>query len=167
MMAPVGPRLRIGRIVHVILCTFVSCLIAIGASRAAGLTEHWTAYSNTATSITGNVTFKPGKISFQNGRSLSVLLVGRMAGFGDDLGESVDATVYRVTFPADPRLENDNYLCSGGDHPSVPVTYIAVWVPEKLPGHQAPRAMAVFSGKDSPRSDSGPAFCGSYQYDAN
>lgn len=160
---PGRPGLRVGSVARVLLA-LVGSVPAPGPSLAADAPEHWSATSTTALSVTGNVTFAPDKITFQNGRSLRLRLVGREAGFKES-GETVDATIYRVTAPADLLLENGNHLCGGGGH-SVPVTYIAVWTPTPLPGDRAPRSMAAFSGKDWPHSAGGESFCGTYNYDA-
>jgi hypothetical protein len=142
---------------------FAGALGAIGPAAAAGAVEHWEATSNTAMSITGNVTFAPDKIVFQNGRSLQLSLVGHETAFKAD-GETADAAIYRVTSPADPTLRNGNHLCGGPGH-AVPVTFIAVWVPAALPGDTAPRSIAVFSGRDAPRSAGGDDLCGTFNYD--
>lgn len=158
------PGSRVGRAARVLLLALAGVLPALGPSIAADAPERWAATSTTALSVTGNVTFAPDKITFQNGRSLPLSLVGHVAGF-KGMGEAVEATLYRVTAPADPRLENGNHLCGGGGH-SLPVTYVAVWTPNPLPGDKAPRSMAAFSGKDQPRSADDPSSCGVYNYDA-
>jgi hypothetical protein len=137
--------------------------VAPGAAAAAGAAEHWEATSTTAMSITGNVTFTPEKIVFQNGRSLPLSFLGHVAGF-KAMGETADAAIYRVTSPADPTLRNGNHLCGGAGH-AVPVTFVAVWVPTALPGDATPRSMAAFSGKDAPRSAEGDDVCGTFNYD--
>lgn|ERR1017187_6000479 len=147
------------------LCLLASGCAAPGSSFAADGVEKWQATGTTAISVTGDVTFAPNKIQFQNGQSLPLAIVGRVPDF-NAMGEKVAATVYRVTTPADPRLKNGNHLCGSGS-PTQPVTYIAIWNPEALPGDKAPRAMAAFSGKDPPRSTDGPASCGVYNYESD
>jgi hypothetical protein len=147
-----------------ILCILVGACSNPGPSLAAGV-EHWQATGETAISVTGNVTFAPDKIQFQNGQSLPLKVIGAVSDF-KAAGESVAATVYRVTTPADPALKNGNRLCGAGSK-STPVTYLAVWNPEALPGDKAPRALAAFSGKDAPRSTAGTDTCGIYNYDLN
>jgi hypothetical protein len=133
------------------------------ATLAADSVEMWRAASTTASSVSGDVTFAPSKIQFQNGQSLPLAVIGRVKNF-QATGEAVDATVYRVTAPADLRLLNGNHLCGGGGH-SQAVTYIVVWIPEAPPGGAPARSMAAFSGKDQPRSDGDPAACGTYNYE--
>jgi hypothetical protein len=144
------------------------CLLAGGCAAprsavAAEAAERWRATSTTAMSVTGDVTFAPDKMQFQNGQSLPLAIIGRVPDF-KAMGEGVNATLYRVTTPADPRLKNGNHLCGGGSR-TQPVTYIAVWNPEVLPGDKASRSMAAFSGKDPPRSAGGPESCGVYNYE--
>jgi hypothetical protein len=143
------------------LCLFVSNCAAPRSSFAAEGVEKWIATSTTATSITGNITFTPTKIQFQNGQSLALTTVGRVADFKAE-GEKVAAMVYRVTPPADPVLKNGNRLCGGAGH-GQPVTFVVTWSPEPLPGDKPPRSMAAFSGKDAPHSDEG--VCGIYNYE--
>lgn len=163
-MARDRPGARVPRAARALLLALAGALLALGPAVAADAPEHWSATSTTSMAVTGNVTFAPDKVTFQDGRSLPLSLVGHVSGFRG-MGETVEATLYRVTVPADLRLENGNHLCGGGRH-SVPVTYIAVWTPTPLPGDTAPRAMAAFSGKGRPRSAGGPSSCGVYGYDA-
>ena len=58
--------------------------------------EQWEATSTTAISITGNVTFAPDRITFQNGEALPLMLVGHVAAF-DAQGQRVPADLYKVT----------------------------------------------------------------------
>jgi len=143
------------------LCLFVSNCATPGPSFAAESAEKWRATSTTAMSITGDVTFTPAKIQFQNGQSLALATAGRIPDFKAE-GDKVAAAVYRVTIPADPALKNGNHLCGSAGH-SQPVTFIVTWNPEAFPGDKPPRSMAAFSGKDAPRSDE--ASCGIYNYE--
>jgi hypothetical protein len=142
--------------------------LLLGAAPAWGAdkVEHWTAADTTASSITGDVFFSPDKIIFQNGKSLSLALVGQVAGFTIDSGVSKVATIYRVIRPADPVLLNTNRFCPGRSH--TPVTYIAVWIPGKvLPDDYDPRALDLFTGKQPPRFDNDPSYCAGFGYEAN
>ena len=98
------------RLALVGLCLFASGCAVPGFSFAADVVERWQATSTTAISVTGDVTFTPSKIQFQNSQSLPLALVGRVSGF-KAMGDKVDAAVYRVTTPADLRLKNGNHLC--------------------------------------------------------
>lgn len=157
----IRPRSILEPLALIGLCLFVSNCATPGSSFAAEGAEKWAATSTTAMSITGNVTFTPAKIQFQNGQSLALTAAGRVSDFTAE-GEKVAATVYRVTNPADPVLKNGNHLCGSTGH-SQPVTFIVTWNPEAFPGDKPPRSMAAFSGKDAPRSDEGT--CGIYNYE--
>ena len=148
-------------------CAFVMLGLLVGAVPARGevKVEHWTAASDTASSITGNVIFSPEKIIFQNGTSLSLEMVGKVPNFSVDSGVSKTATIYRITKPDNPRLLRKNHIC-GGVNVASPITYIAIWVPEKLPADHDPRVMVAFRGKNMPISDEDPGYCGGFSYDA-
>jgi hypothetical protein len=126
------------------------------AAVAAG--EHWEAVSTTAISITGDVTFSPGRIAFGNGKSLPLAAAGAAPHF--DWSGKKTATLYRVTAPADPVLVHGNRLCGA------PVTFIAIWKPDLVGSDIDPRAMAAFSGNAPPTVAGGPNFCGTYNYEA-
>src|SRR5580704_9312307 len=132
MTVPVRSLSILEYLVLVGLCLLASGCTVPGSSLAAEGVERWHATSTTAISVTGDVTFAPDKMQFQNGQSLPLAMIGRVPDF-KAMGQSVNATLYRVTTPADPRLKNGNHLCGGGSR-TQPVTYIAVWNPEVLPG---------------------------------
>jgi len=74
--------------------------------------ESYTAVSNTATSITGDIAMDDYAIIFANGEKLVFsdlvayeLIVG---------GKKVEADVYKVATPGDPVLLGGNKLCGSG-----------------------------------------------------
>ncbi len=118
--------------------------VVVSAGQSKAVPERWAAASTTAMSITGDVTFAPDKIRFQNGQSLSLAPAGSIAGFATD-GGKVDAMLYKVTKPNDPRLLRGNHLCGGHS-----ATFIAVWK-DAPSGGGMNRGMAVFSTRVPPR----------------
>lgn len=110
------------------------------------------AVSTTAMAITGDIQFDDFSIVFENGEELV---------FDELLGDSfnvdgarVGASVYSIKTPADPVLNNGNFLCGQGK-----VTYLASW------GDAADDALtiiAVFDTQDVPGSDA--EMCASYTY---
>jgi hypothetical protein len=146
-----------------LLVTLAAVFNVRNTSFAADAPEHWVAASTTAMSVTGNVTFEPKKITFQNGQSLPLSFIGPAPRF-KDMDETVSAVIYRVTTPSDPALKSGNRLCGGGKR-MIPVTYIAVWKPKPVFGDQPGRSMAAFSGEDAPRSSAGNGSCGVYNYE--
>src|SRR5277367_3088332 len=52
------------------------CMIALESAPRADDSEHWTAVSNTAISITGDVLFTPSRITFQNKAALPLFYLG-------------------------------------------------------------------------------------------
>ncbi|HEX5325695.1 MAG TPA: lysozyme inhibitor LprI family protein, partial [Acetobacteraceae bacterium] len=125
-------------------------------SNAEPAPEHWAAVSNTALSITGDVTFSSDQITFQNGRSLSLSPVGGIL-MADGTNRRIEASLFRVTRPQDPVLLAGNTLCGS------PITFIAVWHPAPVGSDIDPRALAVFSGQ-TPPTDGHPG-CASFYYD--
>jgi len=110
------------------------------------------AISSTAMAITGDIEFDDFSITFENGESLEFdELVGDSFMVGD---EEVAASVYSVTTPADPLLNNDNQLCGRGD-----VTYVASW---GAASDDSLTIVAVFDTQDVPDSDAD--MCASYTY---
>lgn len=128
---------------------FLGLLLGLGIP-VGGRADDYTAYSNTAESITGDISMDDFSISFANGESLdfSALVSDH---FRVD-GHRVPASVYRVKRPADPELENGNKLCGSGN-----VSYIATWR-----AGEGQTAVAVFTGNAAPESDED--MCGSYIY---
>jgi hypothetical protein len=87
-------------------------LFAITAGEA-DKRERWSAVSNTAMSITGDVTFTPTHLTFSNGKALAVQFVGIHA-----IPKASDATdgashfdVYRVVSRGNLILLNHNTIC--------------------------------------------------------
>ncbi|MGN8019901.1 hypothetical protein ACTJJ7_04225 [Phyllobacterium sp. 22229] len=112
--------------------------------------DTYTAYSNTAQSITGDITMDDFSITFANGEALAFSSL-----LGDHFivdGKSVNASVYKVETPADPELENGNKLCGSGD-----VSYVATWG-----AGEGLTEVAVFTGGKAPSSNSD--MCASYIY---
>lgn len=125
--------------------------MALAAAAPAGAqVERLAAASNTAISITGDVTMDDFSIVFENGAELAFSDLVADSFVAD--GQRVPASVYRVETPADPELLNGNQLCGAGD-----VTYLASW----LAGDDL-TAIAVFTGDEPPQSDA--EMCASYFY---
>ncbi len=111
------------------------------------------AISNTAMAITGDIEFDDFEIIFENGEKLVFdELVGDT--FMVD-GKEVGASVYSVKSPANPELNNGNYLCGESD-----VTYVASWGD---PSDDSLTIVAVFDTQDVPGSDAD--MCASYTYE--
>ncbi len=133
----------------IVMSVCIAGAIGIGGSSPVRA-DAYTAYSNTASSITGDISMDDFSISFANGESLDFSdLVSDH--FRID-GHRVPASVYRVQNPADPVLENGNRLCGSGK-----VSYIATWG-----AGEGLTAVAVFTGHAAPESDED--MCGSYIY---
>jgi hypothetical protein len=143
-----------------VICLTAASSFAVSANTA----ERWTAVSTTASSITGNVRFSDRRIGFFNGKALNLVLQERASAFTNN-DQPLDVTIYRVTKPLNLKLKNGNWLCGNGKR-ARPATFIVVWKPELMRGDLAPRALAVFSGDQTPSSTANPASCGVYYYEA-
>ena len=149
--------------VRVGLPALASMAVLAGASVwGASADERWTAYSKTAISITGDVTFSPGRITFGNGKYLPLAPAGTIPRY-NALGKSVTASLFRVTESADPVLLHNNRLC-GGRTPQ-PVTFIVVSTPDHGQGEPELRSIDVFAATTPPNADGSAQACGAYYYE--
>ena len=141
------------------LCLALSGLTATAIAQPTTAPETWTPINPVAQSVTGQVTFLPSEIAFQNGKSLSLARGGQMLFRPEPKKKKVMADLYKVTPPDDPVLQNGNRLCKGK-----PVAYLLVWKPEKMGKEADPRTLAPFSGQKLNAGSTDD--CGRYVYDA-
>ncbi|WP_018898053.1 hypothetical protein [Rhizobium sp. 2MFCol3.1] len=133
---------------------FKSCLIlSLAALSAASPSwaDSYKAVSNTAMSVTGDISMDDFSITFETGDELSFSNLVADHFMVD--GERVPASVYRVADPSDPELLNGNRLCGSG-----PVTYVANWS-----AGDGLSAIAVFTGRHAPKSSD--EMCASYTFE--
>jgi hypothetical protein len=100
------------------LALTASALTSTATSQTAPEPEVWTPISRTAQTITRRVTFTPGEITFQNGKSMMLARGGQMLFRPEPKKKKVMADLYEVTSPDDPVLENGNRLCKGNPSPT-------------------------------------------------
>jgi len=132
-----------------LVAAIVAISICQGPVFAVGKTEHWQAFSKTATAITGDIALSPTRL--QAGRVTFPLRVAAdIPNFADDKG----ARVLAVTHPSRPVMLNRNPLC-GRDL----VRWIAVWRVDK-----GTLGMAVFSSREMPTTEVDDGSCGLYFY---
>lgn len=134
----------------VIIATLLNCSVTATALSYT-IEDSYIASSSTAVSITGDIQMDDFSITFANGETLEFSEL--VADHFSVNGKTVPASLYRVSEPADPVLENDNQLCGSGD-----VTYIATWGNDPLVTN-----LAVFTGGDAPADSS--EMCASYVYE--
>lgn len=144
---------------HMTLCLALTGLAAPAIAQPAATPEIWKPINPIAQSVTGRVTFTPGEIAFQNGKSLSLAQGGQMLFKPEPKKKKVTADLYKVTSTDDPGLENGNKLCK-----NKPVAYLIVWKSEKTGKEADPRTLAAFSGQKF--NAGSPDDCGRYLYDA-
>jgi hypothetical protein len=111
------------------------------ATAAPALADSYTAISNTAMAVTGDIEFDDFGITFSNGEQ--IVFDGLVADTFVVDGERVGASVYSLAEAADPELLNGNTLCGE------PVTYVASWGASG--GMET--IIAVFSTQDVPESN--------------
>lgn len=133
------------------LVAAIVSIAPIGVASAYTDEDSYTAVSSTAMGVTGDIQIDDFGITFANGETL------KFSGLVDDHfsinGEDVPASVYRVSRPRDPKLENGNRLCGSGA-----VTFIANWA-----SGESGSVIAVFTGDEAPSSDD--EMCASYTYE--
>lgn len=121
--------------------------------------ERWIAYSTTAQAITGDVTFAPDRITFENGKFLELTRIGALSQFAGMFGKH-PATLYKVNKPDAPVLLRGNRLCGGAKTPT-PVTFIVV-TDTKLDMIGPDRGFAAFISDEVPTGEKDT--CATYNY---
>jgi hypothetical protein len=135
---------------------FFSTFLALSLVTAASAAEHLSAYSNTAMSITGDVTLAADRITFGNGRSVAVKKVasGKEGKWDPAASGKAKADIYELSKPQDPKLLRGNQLCGSG-----PVRYVAFFkTDDKL------TEMVVFQPKADPFGNDPDRVCATYTY---
>ena len=140
-----------------VLCLALSGLTATATAQPTTGPEVWTPINPLARLVTGRVTFMPGEIAFQDGKSLLLARNGQMLFRPEPRKKAVAADLYKVIPPDDPALENGSKLCK-----SKPVAYLIVWKSEKSGKDVDPRTLAPFSGQQLSAGSSDD--CGRYLY---
>jgi hypothetical protein len=135
-----------------------SAALAILASMLAATpayAEKYGAISNTAMSITGDIDFVPGIITFQNGAKIH--LVDVMMGQEGNWqlgGAPLPGDIFKLDPPADPKLLNGNRLCGS------PVTYAVMYFlsPSDL-------NLNLYTGATAPSGTDSDQLCATFSYE--
>jgi len=126
--------------------------LAQGAA-AADLAGSWFALSNTAVSITGDITVLADAITFQNGAKIHIAPDGTAKGTWAGQSAPVDGAIYRLDPPEDPVLLNGNQFCGlPGNKP----TYVV------LAPFDEGLSLIVYTGDAKPTPDADT--CSIYNY---
>jgi hypothetical protein len=134
----------------------VFSLLVVTPAVAKTWSEHWAATSDTATSITGDVTLYSAHISV-DGKSVPIRKVHNIP-IADPAGYNGLATLYRVSPPVNPVLLHGNRLCGTN-----PISYVLIWHSKAvMPGDPPGRGLALFTGGEP--SSLGSA-CATYYYE--
>lgn len=151
-----GPEIdALGNIQMSKLCLTSGCL-ALALITPASAAEKLLAYSNTAMSITGDVTLGADRITFGNGKSVAVRKVasGKEGQWDPIASGKAKADVYELTKPQDPKLLRGNRLCGSG-----PVRYLAFFKTG-----DGLTEMIVFNPKANPFGKDPDRVCATYTY---
>ena len=111
---------------------------------------NWSATSDTAMAISGDIVVDDYTLTFANGKSLAIEPY-EAGGVGDwsRSGKSVAGDVFTADSSANLKLLNGNKLCA------TPVTYVVIWSPG-----EGELGINVYSGSKAPTGTGG--LCASY-----
>jgi hypothetical protein len=113
------------------------------------------AVSNTAMSITGDIDFVPGTITFQNGAKIHLVEVTMGQDGNWQLGGApLPGDIYKVDPVANPKLLNGNRLCGS------PVTFGVMYFLSPSDLH-----LNLYSGDNAPSGAESDQLCATYSYE--
>jgi hypothetical protein len=114
------------------------------------------AVSKTAMSITGDIDFVPGAITFQNGAKIHLdeVTIGQ-DGDWQLGGAPLPGDIFKLDPPADPKLLNGNRLCG------TPVSYAVMYFLSPSDLH-----LNLYSGDSAPSGADSDQLCATYSYEA-
>ena len=145
------------------ICVVVVFAMAWPVMGGAQEKGYWRAASQTAKSITGDVSFTKEKVtinlsSYWIAQIRTVTPEEARAAFGVESGDGGSGNLYRLSIPGDMKFLRRNTLC-GGEDVQWAVTYVA--------RHRL--AMDLFSGTHMPVLTAAgltdaPNFCGTFSY---
>ena len=129
---------------------FAPLLAVLAASPLRADPVNWSATSNTAMAITGDIVVDDYTLTFANGKSLAIepYEAGRVGDWSGS-GKSVAGDVFTADSSANLKLLNGNKLCA------TPVTYVVIWSPG-----EGELGINVYSGSKAPTGTGG--LCASY-----
>jgi hypothetical protein len=132
----------------------VAILASLLASTQA-LAEKYGAVSKTAVSITGDIDFVPGTITFQNGVKIHLIDVTIGQDGNWQLGGApLPGDIFKLDPPADPKLLNGNRLCGSL------VTYAVMYFlsPSDL-------NLNLYTGATAPTGSDSDQLCATFSYE--
>jgi hypothetical protein len=132
------------------LVIFTSLLAATPAYAA-----KYGAVSNTAISITGDIDFVPGTITFGNGAKIHLveMKMGQTGNWNAG-GDALPGDIYKVDPAANPKLLNGNRLCGS------PVSYAVVYFLSPSDLH-----LNLYTGGAVPSGADSDQLCATYSYE--
>lgn len=134
----------------------VATLVAILPGTAAAEIEHWAAMSKTAMSITGDIAIDGDRLTFADGKSIT-LRPYEMARNGDwaASGEELAGDVFKIEPPSDLKLKRGKRFCSS------PATFVVLWT-----YGEGELTLNVYSGAAAPLgSPDADSLCATYSYE--
>jgi hypothetical protein len=134
----------------------LAILVAVLPVAAEAETEHWDATSKTAMSITGDIAIDGDRLTFADGKSIT-LQPYEMSRKGDwaASGDEVAGDVFKIAPPSNPKLLRGNTFCSE------PATYVVLWT-----FGEGELTLNVYSGAAAPTgTPDADALCATYSYE--
>jgi hypothetical protein len=137
--------------------------VQCGWAQTSPTARHRSAYSRTASDITGDIILSSTRIVFQNGVSLELSYVGESPNINlDSYGLAGPVHLFQVKDARVVSLLNGNTLCGPIAHP-IPATFIAT-----ISTRATELGVAIFSGEDDlTASNFATRLCGTYRYSEN
>ena len=130
-------------------------LLAFLLAATPALAEKYAAVSKTAMSITGDIDFVPGTITFQNGAKIHLVDVTIGQDGNWQLGGApLPGDIFKLERPADPKLLNGNRLCGS------PVTYAVMYFLSPSDLH-----LNLYTGAAAPTGSDSDQLCATYSYE--
>ena len=131
-------------------------LLAFFLAATPAWAEKYAAISNTAMSITGDIDFVPGTITFQNGAKIHLVEVTMGQDGNWQLGGApLPGDIFKLDPAANPKLLNGNRLCGAA------VTYAAMYFlsPDDL-------NLNLYTGENAPSGADSDQLCATFSYEA-
>jgi hypothetical protein len=169
MSAQSRRRRGINRLAGLVAIAFVVACVAAGQTRAQSGAQKWTAMSNTAMSITGDIELSSNELTLA-GKSYALVLVSniaapQLAAAGEivAMAQPTTASLYKLSIPAGTKLVNGNTIC-GPNAANWLLTVIGTGPPAQT---DQMLSLAFFSGSGKPdlaSAANSTSLCGTFSY---
>ena len=130
-------------------------ILAFMFAAAPATAEKYVAISNTAMSITGDIDFVPGSITFQNGAKIQLveMKMGQTGNWNAG-GDALPGDIYKVDPAGNPKLLNGNRLCGTA------VSYAVMYFLSPSDLH-----LNLYSGDTAPSGAASDQLCATFSFE--